>query len=80
MTGERERIDARKRSFKEGDRVVVLGWAPSQVPGLEHGEPSAPVGTLGTVNSVDDAGTVAVTWDTGARLGCTLRDVVEHVR
>jgi Domain of unknown function (DUF4314) len=50
-----------------GDRVEFLGFG-------EH-DPYTDLrpGTLGTVDLVDDAGTVHVRWDNGSRLGMVTR-------
>ena len=36
---------------------------------------TVPAGTTGTVDSIDDVGTVHVRWDNGSRLGLTANDV-----
>jgi len=69
-------VAERREQFPVGARVRLLRWAPSEVPGLEHGEPSVPVGTLGTVRHVDDSGTVFCDWDTGSGLGACTEDSI----
>lgn len=44
--------------------------AGTRVRLVEMDDPQAPpVGTLGTVNFIDDMGTIFVSWTTGSRLG-----------
>lgn len=53
-------------AYRPGDRVRFLGFGePDAYSRLEPGE-------LGTVDLVDDAGTVHVMWDDGHRLGMVL--------
>jgi len=49
-----------KSTYKKGDRVELLKMNDRQAP---------PVGTRGTVELVDDIGTIHVRWDTGSGLG-----------
>ena len=49
-----------KSTYKKGDRVKLLKMDDRQAP---------PVGTRGTVELVDDIGTIHVRWDTGSGLG-----------
>lgn len=52
---------------KVGDRVEFLGF------GEDDAYTDLQPGTLGTVDHVDDAGTVHVRWDSGHRLGLVTR-------
>jgi Domain of unknown function (DUF4314) len=49
--------------YRPGRRVRLLGFGEPDRRSLEPG-------TLGTIRSVDDLGTVHVEWDNGVRLGC----------
>ena len=49
-----------KSTYKKGDRVELLKMNDRQAP---------PIGTRGTVELVDDIGTIHVRWDTGSGLG-----------
>lgn len=66
----------RKQGYPVGCRVMVTYWAPSAFPGLEHGEPSLPIGSKGTVTGVDGVGSLMVDWDNGSRLSITVADRV----
>jgi hypothetical protein len=46
--------------YKKGMRVRLIFMDDRQAP---------PVGTMGTIQHVDDAGTIHVRWDTGSGLG-----------
>ncbi len=62
-----------KHRAKKGDRVRLVRCSDSYTR-LEPG-------TLGTVDLVDDAGTVHVSWDSGQRLGLVFPyDQWEEVR
>ena len=56
----RETVDALKQEFPEGTRVELVEMNDDFAP---------PVGTLGTVDFVDDIGTIHVSWDNGSGLG-----------
>ena len=56
----REAVEWMKQNFPKGARVELLKMDDPQAP---------PVGTLGTVNYVDDIGTIHVMWDNGSSLG-----------
>ena len=52
-------LETRSR-YRVGSRVVLVFINDAQAP---------PVGTKGTVNYVDDIGTIHVNWDNGSTLG-----------
>lgn len=56
----KERIKQFRELYPKGTRVKLVEMDDPQAP---------PVGTLGTVNFVDDAGTIHVSWDNGSSLG-----------
>lgn len=56
----RETVDALKQEFPEGTRVELIEMNDDFAP---------PAGTLGTVDCVDDIGTIHVSWDNGSGLG-----------
>lgn len=56
----REAVEWMKQNFPKGARVELLKMDDPQAP---------PAGTLGTVNYVDDIGTIHVMWDNGSSLG-----------
>lgn len=61
-----------KETYKEGTRVKLLAMDDPQAP---------PIGTLGTVRIVDDAGTVHISWDNGSSLGAVYgEDKIEIVK
>ena len=53
-------VSALRRRYPKGTRVELVEMLDSQAP---------PVGTKGTVNHVDDMGTIHITWDNGSSLG-----------
>lgn len=55
-----ETLNRLKERFPEGTRVMLTAMADEFAP---------PIGTLGTVMSVDDIGTIHVKWDNGSTLG-----------
>ena len=55
-----ERIEVIKHDYPKGTRVVLVRMEDEQAPSK---------GTLGTVDYVDDIGTVHISWDTGSKLG-----------
>ena len=54
-----ELLRMRRQWFPAGTRVEVLHMDDVQAP---------PAGTLGTVQGVDDLGSILVSWDTGSSL------------
>jgi hypothetical protein len=58
--------EAIKRQYPKGTRVRLV-YTDDPYTKLV-------VGTEGTVNFVDDSGTVHINWDTGERLGMCVRD------
>lgn len=64
-------VDAIKAMYPEGTRVWLVSMDDIQAP---------PVGTEGTVFSVDDMGTVHVRWDNGSTLGAVFgEDIIQKV-
>lgn len=53
-------IQRLKEQYPSGTRVELLEMNNISAP---------PIGTLGTVNYVDDIGTIHVKWDNGSNLG-----------
>ena len=56
---DRETVDALRREYPKGTRVILEHMDDPQAP---------PVGTLGTVTGVDDAGNLIMRWDNGSGL------------
>ena len=56
----KEIVEKLKKDYCKGDRVQLMKMDDVQAP---------PVGTLGTVQYVDDIGTIHVAWDNGSGLG-----------
>ncbi len=56
----REIVEKIKEEYPSGTRIVLLSMRDVQAP---------PIGTKGTVEFVDDIGTIHPTWDTGDSLG-----------
>lgn len=52
-----------RTNYPKGTRVELVKMEDVQAP---------PIGTLGTVNCVDDIGTIMVDWDSGSKLGVVL--------
>lgn len=67
---ERGRIEVIKRDYPKGTRVVLIRMDDEQAPEK---------GTEGTVDYVDDIGTVHITWDDGSKLGVVIGvDVIKR--
>lgn len=56
----KELLEDLRLKYPAGCRVELLRMDDVQAP---------PIGTFGTVDVVDDLGTIHVTWDNGSRLG-----------
>ncbi|TCL60565.1 uncharacterized protein DUF4314 [Kineothrix alysoides] len=57
----REIVEGIKKEYPEGCRIILESMDDPYV--------KIPIGTKGTVSSVDDVGTIHVHWDTGHHLG-----------
>ena len=57
----KDRIEYLRKMYPEGTRIKINEMNDSYHP--------VPSGTLGTVDRVDDAGTIHMTWDNGQSLG-----------
>lgn len=68
----REQIQRIRERYPEGSRVILRHMDDVQAP---------PEGTLGTVQFVDDMGSVGIHWDNGSGLSAVLDggDVIEAV-
>ncbi len=65
------KVDVIKKSYFPGMRVRLLKMDDNQAP---------PIGTEGTVQGVDDIGSVIVAWYTGSRLNVVLdEDEIEVI-
>ena len=56
-------------NYPKGSRVELVKMDDVQAP---------PIGTQGTVQLVDDIGTIMVDWDNGSHLGVVLRADICH--
>lgn len=66
-----ETVKRLRESFPPGSRIELVQMDDSQAP---------PVGTLGTVEGVDDIGTIHVNWDNGSGLGVAFgEDVCKRI-
>lgn len=52
-------VEMLRKQYPKGTRVELLDMDDRQAP---------PIGTLGTVNGVDDIGSIMVSWDNGSSL------------
>ena len=59
----RRLVGALRRFYPKGTRVELLKMDDMQAP---------PIGTQGTVQLVDDQGTIMADWDNGSHLGVVL--------
>ena len=55
----RDQLEQLRKDYPRGTRVRLLRMDDVQAP---------PIGTLGTVEFVDDAGNICVSWDNGSGL------------
>ena len=62
------RTDDIRRKYPKGTRVRLLEMDDTQAP---------PIGTEGTVNYIDDMGTIHISWDNGSSLGVVLEGATE---
>lgn len=58
---DRKVVEDLRKQYPAGTRVELLK--------MDDPYTKIPIGTFGTVQSVDDAGTIRVKWDTGSTLG-----------
>jgi hypothetical protein len=65
--------EGRRKLYKPGARVSLSGWE------VVSDYMTVPSGTKGTVRRVDDAGTVHVDWENGAKLGVTFDDQIIRI-
>lgn len=67
------RTDMIRSKYPKGTRVRLLEMDDIQAP---------PIGTEGTVNYIDDMGTIHISWDNGSSLGAVLEggDRIEVIR
>ena len=72
-----EEIRMRKEMYRPRARVRSI-WFSLEGSAINDNI-AIPPGTLGTVDSVDAAGTVHVKWDNGAFLGALVEDAIEVV-
>ena len=55
----KEKIEMLRREYPAGTKVELLAMEDQQAP---------PVGTIGTVDGVDDAGQIMMTWQSGSSI------------
>lgn len=68
----REIVKRVRRNYPAGTRVELVRMEDVQAP---------PVGTLGTVEGVDDTGSLLVSWDNGSHLNVIYgEDIVRKIR
>ena len=59
MFVKREIVERLRKQYPDGTRVELVRMNDEQAP---------PIGTHGTVNGVDDLGSIMVSWDNGGSL------------
>lgn len=68
----REIVERVRRDYPAGTRVELVRMDDVQAP---------PLGTLGTVEGVDDAGSLLMKWDNGSHLNVIYgEDIVRKIR
>ena len=60
----REQVEALRKQYPVGTRIELLEMDDPQAP---------PIGTKGTVQGVDDIGSLMVSWDNGSNLNVAYR-------
>ena len=71
MLTTRRMVEVVKRLYQTGARVRLVKMDDIQAP---------PVGTMGTVDCVDDIGTIHIRWDNGSCLGAVYgEDIIKVV-
>ena len=71
MFPSKELVDSIKERYPKGTRIELVKMDDCQAP---------PVGTRGTVNGVDDTGSILVSWDNGSGLNVIFgEDIVRKV-
>lgn len=69
---EKKTIEELKKKYPIGARVKLIRMNDRQAP---------PSGTFGTVNGVDDIGSVLITWDNGSTLNVVFgEDAIEVLK
>ena len=72
MFPSREIVERIRKEYPAGTRVELVKMDDFQAP---------PVGTQGTVNRVDDTGSLMVSWDNGSGLNVVYgEDIVKKVK
>lgn len=67
----REKLNKLREDFPKGTRIKLIKMDDPQAP---------PLGCLGTIESIDDIGSLVVRWDNGSRLRVVYEeDKVEKV-
>ena len=54
------RIEEHRKTYPKGTKIRLINMDDKQAP---------PPGTIGTVDFIDDAGTIHMSWETGSSLG-----------
>lgn len=61
----KEKIEMLKEQYPPGTRIRLLRMDDSQSP---------PINTVGTVNGIDDAGQILMSWDNGSSLSLIINE------
>ena len=80
MIDERAQTVGRKKLYTKGVRIRAVRFVtvnPDGRPVAIDDNKTVPPGTEGTVDHVDDAGTVFAKWDNGSTIGAILADEIE---